>query len=293
VIDVPKRRGGKPGPVIAEGPVLEVEGLGVTYGTGPQAVEAIADLTFSVERGEFVCIVGPSGCGKTTLLKSLSGLLRPTRGRAVVAGRAIDGPPEDLALVFQEYTRSLLPWLTVTKNVTFPLAAKGMSRAEQETRAQAALGEVGLEGFESKYPWQLSGGMQQRVAIARAIAYEPAVLLMDEPFASVDAQARADLEDLVLRVQRDTGVTVVFVTHDIDESVYLSHRVLVLSQRPTTITRTVDVGLAFPRDQVATKAEPEFVTLRTEILKLIQREREGTASPGVSGLRPVPDDAPP
>jgi NitT/TauT family transport system ATP-binding protein len=253
-------------------PVLEVRNLGVTYGSGPGAVVAIRDLSFSVEPGEFVCIVGPSGCGKTTLLKSIGGLLSPTQGEAYVAGKRVDGPPKDLALVFQEYTRSLLPWLTVGDNVTFPLAARRVPKAEQLTRRKAALAQVGLLGFDEKYPWQLSGGMQQRVAIARALAYGPAVLLMDEPFASLDAQSRADLEDLVLEVQRDTGLTVVFVTHDIDESVYEADRVIVLTQRPTAIRQILDVGLPKPRDQIATKAHPEFVRLRTEVLKLIKNE---------------------
>jgi NitT/TauT family transport system ATP-binding protein len=253
-------------------PVLEVRNLGVTYGSGPGAVTALRELSFSVQRGEFVCIVGPSGCGKTTLLKSIGGLLNPTRGEAYVAGKRVDGPPKNLALVFQEYNRSLLPWLSVGDNVTFPLAARGVPKAEQLARRKAALAQVGLLGFDDKYPWQLSGGMQQRVAIARGLAYEPAVLLMDEPFASLDAQSRADLEDLVLKVQRDTGLTVVFVTHDIDESVYEADRVIVLTQRPTTIRKVIDIDLPKPRDQITTKALPEFVRLRTEVLKLIKSE---------------------
>jgi NitT/TauT family transport system ATP-binding protein len=259
----------------ANTPVLEVRELGVTYGSASDAVEAIRELSFSVDLGEFVCIVGPSGCGKTTLLKSIAGLLSPTRGAAYVAGKRVDGPPKNLALVFQEYNRSLLPWLTVGGNVTFPLAAQKTPKGEQIARRKAALAQVGLLGFDEKYPWQLSGGMQQRVAIARALAYEPAVLLMDEPFASLDAQSRADLEDLVLQVQRDTGLTVVFVTHDIDESVYEADRVIVLTQRPTTIRQVIDVDLPKPRDQITTKAHPEFVRLRTEVLKLIKSE--GTA----------------
>jgi NitT/TauT family transport system ATP-binding protein len=255
-------------------PVLDVRGLGVTYGSGPGAVEAVRELSFSVQGGEFVCIVGPSGCGKTTLLKSIAGLLVPTRGEAYVAGGKVDGPPKNLALVFQEYNRSLLPWLTVGDNVTFPLAARRMPKREQRARRQVALEKVGLVGFDDKYPWQLSGGMQQRVAIARALAYEPAVLLMDEPFASLDAQSRADLEDLMLTVQRDAGLTVVFVTHDIDEAVYQADRVIVLSHRPTTIRQVLGIDLPKPRDQITTKANPEFVKLRTEVLTLIKSERD-------------------
>jgi NitT/TauT family transport system ATP-binding protein len=253
-------------------PILTVTHMGFVYGKGAQAFRAIEDISFTVRPREFVSIVGPSGCGKTTLLKSMCGLLSCTSGSTAVNDVEVKSPPRDVALVFQEYTKSLLPWLTVEKNVTFPLAAAGIPAAVQHARAEKALHEVGLDGFASKYPWQLSGGMQQRTAIARAIAYEPKVLLMDEPFASVDAQTRADLEDLVLRVQQDTGVTIVFVTHDIDESVYLGHRVIVLSRRPTRVLREVVVPLSRPRNQVDTKADPEFVRLRTEILRLIRSE---------------------
>jgi NitT/TauT family transport system ATP-binding protein len=253
--------------------VLDVRGLHVAYGSGERAVTAIDDVSFTVQRGEFVCVVGPSGCGKTTLLKTLSGLMAATRGDVFVDAKPVNGPPPGLALVFQEYTRSLLPWLTVHGNVTFPLAAQRMDRATREERARSALAEVGLAGFEDRYPWQLSGGMQQRVAIARAVAYRPLVLLMDEPFASVDAQTRAELEDLMLLVQRDFGMTLLFVTHDIDESVYLGDRVIVLSGRPTVVRRSLEIPLSHPRDQLTTKADPRFVELRTSILDQIRHER--------------------
>lgn len=254
--------------------IVEVRGLGVSYGSGGSAVMAIDDVTMAVRRGEFVCVVGPSGCGKTTLLKAMSGLMEPTRGSTLVSGLVVKGPPRDLALVFQDYTRSLLPWLTVDSNVSFPLAAAGLARSESQDRVRAALAEVGLSDFGAKYPWQLSGGMQQRVAIARAIAYRSPVLLMDEPFASVDAQTRAELEDLMLRVQNDLGVTVILVTHDIDESVYMANRVVVLSKRPTRVQTEIDVDLPYPRDQVTTKADPRFIALRTEILRLIMAQRD-------------------
>jgi NitT/TauT family transport system ATP-binding protein len=252
---------------------LEVRQLSKTYGTGPSAVEAIGDLTFTVDPGEFVCIVGPSGCGKTTLLKCLSGLLRPTSGTAHLEGQPIDGTPDALALVFQDYSRSLLPWMTVKGNVTLPLLAKRMRKAERNKLALDALGAVGLSGFENAHPWQLSGGMQQRVAIARALAYQPRLLLMDEPFASVDAQTRADLEDLVLQVHAQFGITVVFVTHDIDESIYLADRIIVLTQRPTSVKEMVTVTLPRPRDQMATKSVPEFATMRAHVFQLIKGER--------------------
>jgi NitT/TauT family transport system ATP-binding protein len=166
-----------------------------------------------------------------------------------------------------------LPWYSVLRNVTFPLAAKRLAKKEQRDRAYHALEAVGLKGFENNYPWQLSGGMQQRVAIARAVAYQPVILLMDEPFAAVDAQTRSDLEDLVLAIQRRERLTCLFVTHDIDEAVYLGNRVVVLSGRPTTVRETLTVDLPFPRDQVSTKATPEFVRMRTEVSRLIRSER--------------------
>jgi NitT/TauT family transport system ATP-binding protein len=249
---------------------LEVSELSKTYGVGDRAVAAIDNLTFDVEPGEFLCIVGPSGCGKTTLLKCLSGLLRPTSGAAYLEGRLIDKSPDGLALVFQEYSRSLLPWMTVGANVRLPLLGQRVRKQERKSRAAEALAAVGLTGFEDKHPWQLSGGMQQRVAIARALAYQPHLLLMDEPFASVDAQTRADLEDLVLDVHARFGITVVFVTHDIDESVYLADRVIVLTHRPTTVKEIVNVPLTRLRDQIETKELPEFMEIRGRVIRLIK-----------------------
>src|SRR5205085_1230192 len=161
-----------------------------------RATPAVGDVSFAVEDRELVCVVGPSGCGKTTLLKCIGGLLQPTRGEVLVAGKRVAGPPEEMALVFQEYSRSLMPWLSVRGNVALPLRHKRLARRERSALVEDALRSVGLAGFMDHYPWQLSGGMQQRVAIARALAYQPAILLMDEPFASVDAQTRGDLEDL-------------------------------------------------------------------------------------------------
>jgi NitT/TauT family transport system ATP-binding protein len=253
---------------------LEVKQLSKTYGTKENAVPAIAELTFDVRQGEFVCIVGPSGCGKTTLLKCLSGLLAPTAGASFLEGQRIDGPSDGLALVFQEYSRSLLPWMTVRGNVVLPLLAKRQRKKEREQRAADALLAVGLTEFADRHPWQLSGGMQQRVAIARALAYEPRLLLMDEPFASVDAQTRADLEDLVLKVHADFGITVVFVTHDIDESVYLADRIIVLTQRPTMVKEVVEVPLPRPRAQMATKELPEFTRLRGHVFRLIKGDTQ-------------------
>jgi NitT/TauT family transport system ATP-binding protein len=254
--------------------MLEVEHLKKTYGDGEAAVEAIGDLTFTIGQNELVCVVGPSGAGKTTLLKCMAGLLAPTAGQIRLDGVPVDGPPERMALVFQEYGRSLYPWLTVRRNVEFPLRRKKPPKADMRRTVEEALESVGLAGFMDSFPWQLSGGMQQRVAIARALAYQPEILLMDEPFASVDAQTRADLEDLLLEVQRRYGITIVFVTHDIDESVYLSDRVVVLTPAPTTVLEILDVSLPHPRNQVTTKELPEFAHLRAHVWRSIKRPDE-------------------
>ena len=246
--------------------MLKVDHLGKSYGEGDDAVEAIGDL-----ENEFVCIVGPSGCGKTTLLKCMSGLLTPSHGEVRLHDERIDGPPERMALVFQEYGRSLYPWMSVRQNVAFPLLRKRIARNEASQLVERAVESVDLTGFLDRYPWELSGGMQQRVAIARALAYQPEILLMDEPFASVDAQTRADLEDLILEVRRQYGVTVVFVTHDIDESVYLGDRIVVLSPAPTRVQETLAVDLPDAPDQLETKENPEFA--RAHVYRSIKRKQ--------------------
>jgi NitT/TauT family transport system ATP-binding protein len=251
--------------------VLELSQLRKVYGKGESAVEAVRDLTFEVGEREVVTIVGPSGCGKTTMLKMMSGLLQPTSGTITLDGVAVTEPPEKLALVFQDYSSSLYPWMRVAENVAFPLRRKRLPRAERDSLVQRALDSVGLGEFGHAYPWQLSGGMQQRVAIARGLAYEPRLLLMDEPFGALDAQTRADLEDLVLQVRHEFDVTVVFVTHDIDESVYLADRVLVMAPRPTFVQEEVTVALPRPRDQIATKELPEFARLRSHVYSRIRR----------------------
>ena len=255
--------------------MLEVSQLGKTYGEGDGATHAIGSISFGIEEKEFVCVVGPSGCGKTTLLKCMSGLLEPSTGSVAIKGRAVDGPPPEMALVFQEYSRSLLPWMSVRGNVKLPLRHKKLGKGETARLVEEAVEAVGLTGFIDRYPWELSGGMQQRVAIARALAYQPEILLMDEPFASVDAQTRGDLEDLVLRVREQYGVTVLFVTHDIDESVYMADRIIVLTPSPTEVREVLSVDLPHPRDQVDTKELPEFARLRAHVYRLIKREQSG------------------
>ncbi len=250
--------------------VLRVDRLSKCYGQGSKRIEAVREVTLEVRERELISIVGPSGAGKTTILKCLAGLLSPSSGRVELDGQLVNGPPEKLGVVFQEYGRSLMPWMTVVGNVMLPLKGKRLSKAEIRDRACGVLTSVGLADTESRYPWQLSGGMQQRVAIARALAYQPEVLLMDEPFASVDAQTRMELEDLVLDLRGRFGVTIIFVTHDIDEAVYLGDRVIVLSRPPTVMERVINVDLPFPRDQLHTKSLPHFGELRTEILSLIK-----------------------
>jgi NitT/TauT family transport system ATP-binding protein len=251
--------------------LLHVSQLEHTYGVGSKEEHrALGGITFGVQRGEFVAVVGPSGAGKTTLLRCLAGLLRPTSGEVVFEGRRVDSVPADLTLVFQDYRRSLYPWLRVSDNVDFPIKNAGVPKAERAERVAQALADVGLSAHANKYPGQLSGGMQQRVSIARALAYEPNVLLMDEPFASVDAQTRATLEDLLLDVWQRHSQTIVFVTHDIDESVYLADRVVVLSNAPSHVMAEIDVDIPRPRDQIETRADPRFVELRAEVAKLIR-----------------------
>ncbi|WP_255827025.1 ABC transporter ATP-binding protein [Amycolatopsis sp. GM8] len=251
--------------------MLEVNELNHRFGAGENVHLAIRDLSFTVETGQLACIVGPSGCGKSTLLRCIGGLLPPSEGTVNLHGDRVSGVPEDLAVVFQDYSRSLFPWLTVAGNVEFPLRSRRLPRAERRARVQQALEWVGLAGTARKFPWQLSGGMQQRVSIARALASRPALLLMDEPFASVDAQTRFELEDLLRRVQREQGSTVLVVTHDIDESVYLGDRVLVLSSSPASIVADLTVDLPEQRDQITTRESAEFVTLRGEVARLLQK----------------------
>jgi NitT/TauT family transport system ATP-binding protein len=250
--------------------MLDVEGLSVTYGSGPSAKLAIRSVSFTVRPREFLSVVGPSGAGKTTLLRCLTGLLTPSHGSVLFEGAPITEPPAKMAVVFQDYGRSLFPWLTAAGNVELPLRGKRIASPERSKRVGRALEAVSLPDVGQRYPWQLSGGMQQRIALARALAYQPDCLVMDEPFASVDAQTRFDLEDLILRLQQELGVTVVFVTHDIDEAVYLSDRVVVLTSSPAEVKAVLEVDLPSPRDQVQTRRDVRFADLRTELLELVR-----------------------
>jgi NitT/TauT family transport system ATP-binding protein len=246
--------------------MLEIRNLAKVYGEGPGAVHAVGDVGLSTQQGEFLSVVGPSGCGKTTLLQCVAGLIEPSSGIVRFANRPVSGPPEGLAVVFQDYSRSLFPWMSVLGNVEAALITKPFGKAERRDRSRHALTSVGLDGMASLYPWQLSGGMQQRVAIARALVTSPELLVMDEPFASVDAQMRIQLEDLLLSLWTWQRATILFVTHDIDEAVYMSDRILVLSPRPTRVLKEIKVDIERPRHQIRTKAAARFNEIRAEIL---------------------------
>ncbi|GAA3289321.1 ABC transporter ATP-binding protein [Streptomyces cinereospinus] len=256
--------------------LLRADGIGKTY-TGEKGTrtEAIGSVSFTVGDGEFVAIVGPSGCGKTTLLRTIAGLLKPSRGELTFDGQPIRKVPDGFGIVFQEYNRSLFPWLSVRKNVEFGL--HGLSRQERHERATESLEQVQLSDVEGHYPWQLSGGMQQRVAIARALATHPRVLLMDEPFASVDAQTRIKLELMTAKISSKLGLTTLLITHDIDEAIFLADRVIVLSARPSHVVTEVAIDLPRPRDELGAKADPRFLEYRRIIYDAIVHPDESGA----------------
>jgi NitT/TauT family transport system ATP-binding protein len=254
-------------------PILEVHSLSKTYRQmGGETTTAIAEISCKVEPREFVSFVGPSGCGKTTLLMTIAGLIAPSSGQVTVHGREVSGPPPNLVLVFQDFNKSLFAWRSVLGNVRFGLEARGNHSRQAEVKARSLIDLVGLKGFERHYPWELSGGMQQRVAIARALAYEPEVLLMDEPFGSLDALTRLELEDTLLKLWQELSTTILFITHDIEEAIYLSDRILLLSQRPSQIVEELPIDFARPRNQVATRAEARFMEIRNRIYQRIRNE---------------------
>jgi len=225
--------------------LIEIDGVSKTYETADGPVESLKPLTFAIDDGEFIAIVGPSGCGKSTLLKMVAGLLPVTSGEIRVGGRRVDGPPDDVGIVFQSAV--LLAWRTVLENVMLQIEMRRLDKAKYLPKAQALLRLVGLDGFEKKLPWQLSGGMQQRASICRALVHDPAVLLMDEPFGALDAMTREKMNVELQRIWFETKKTVLFITHSIPEAVFLADRVLVMSERPGTIAAIYDVKLPRPR----------------------------------------------
>ncbi|MBH1963002.1 MAG: ABC transporter ATP-binding protein [Comamonadaceae bacterium] len=245
--------------------VLEFDRVAIHLG----GREILSPTSVSIKRGEFVCIIGPSGCGKTTLLRAAAGFVTPSSGQVTRHSQPVTGPSREVAFVFQDYGRALLPWRTVARNVALALEAARVPQAEQAARIEKVLATVGLSAHADKFPAQLSGGMQQRVQIARCLAQSPEVMLMDEPFGALDAMTRESLQDEVARLVREQGLTVLFVTHDLEEALYLGDRVLALRANPTTeqpsLAALIDVPLPKPREQLSTKEHPEFLRLRREL----------------------------
>jgi NitT/TauT family transport system ATP-binding protein len=248
---------------------VTVKDFGLSYDTLEGAVEAVRDASIHVDPGEFVSIIGPSGCGKSTLLNAVAGFLKPTRGEVAVDGDLIARPSADRGMVFQQY--SLFPWKTVRENVEFGLKMKGMERSKRETSARTLLGLAGLLAFENQYPENLSGGMKQRVGIIRALATGPKVLLLDEPFGSLDAQTRLIMQQILTNMWQRLKTSVLFVTHDIDEAIFLSDRVYCMTARPGTIKAEVAIPLERPRHQ-SMMMSSEFLALRRGLMSLIREE---------------------
>ncbi|MFS8036457.1 ABC transporter ATP-binding protein [Xanthobacter sp. AM11] len=249
--------------------LIEVSDFHLAYDTLDGAMVAVSEADLVVRPGEFVSIIGPSGCGKSTLLNAVAGFLKPTAGRVSVDGEPVKGPCADRGMVFQQY--SLFPWKTVRENVEFGLKMRGMGRSERAVAARTLLGLAGLSAFEDHYPDRLSGGMKQRVGIVRALATGPKVLLLDEPFGALDAQTRIIMQQILTNLWQRLGISVLFVTHDIDEAIFLSDRIYVMTARPGTIKAEVTVPLARPRD-AALQLSPEFIQLRADLGALIREE---------------------
>jgi len=245
--------------------VLRFDAVGIHLG----GREILSPTSLTVRRGEFVCIIGPSGCGKTTLLRAAAGFVAPSSGAVLRGGRAVSGPSREVAFVFQDYGRALLPWRSVEGNIALALEAAQVPASLRPARVREVLETVGLTAHAAKFPAQLSGGMQQRVQIARCLAQQPEVMLMDEPFGALDAMTREGLQDELARLVRDTGLTVMFVTHDLEEALYLGDRVVALRANPgpgrPSLARLTDVTIPRPREQLATKEHPDFLRLRREL----------------------------
>ncbi|MEJ5376706.1 MAG: ABC transporter ATP-binding protein [bacterium] len=248
---------------------LRVQGLSKSFHTHGVKVTALEGIQMEIRDQEFATILGPSGCGKSTLLRILAGLSRPSAGSATLDGRTIEGPGKDRGMVFQNYT--LFPWLTVVENIQFGLRLSGRDKKECEAVALNFIQKIGLSGFERAYPRSLSGGMKQRVAIARALANDPNILLLDEPFGALDTQTRSLMQELLLQIWEELHKTILFVTHDVEEAVFLSDRIFVMTARPGRIKAVLEVPLARPRDYQV-KASPEFLRIKTEVSRLIREE---------------------
>ena len=262
--------------------VIELIDIDKTYTSNGRSVPVFNKFSCKVAERSFLSIIGPSGCGKSTLLKLVSGLERPSGGYVIFDGREIDGPPPGMIYVFQQYTKSIFPWRTVLQNVTFGLnIQKKLSRAAAREKCREYINLVGLAGYEDYYPTQLSGGMQQRVAIARALICEPKVLLMDEPFSAVDAMTRAILQELLLNIWERIPITILFVTHDVEEAVFLSSRILSLGRAPDSIREDLEIDLPYPRSQLETRGAERFTAIRQRLFASIFLQEKGR--------KPVPD----
>jgi len=255
-------------PAQTDAPLIVFDQVALDFG----AVRIINRLSFSMRRGEFVCVIGPSGCGKTTLLRLLTGLVKPSAGEVRRNGTPITGPAHDVAIVFQDYAKALLPWRTVAGNVSLALEAAHVAKSERADRIRHLLAKVGLAQHADKYPGQLSGGMQQRLQIARCLAQEPAVLLMDEPFGALDAFTRDEMNLLLLRLWSETDKTIVFVTHNISEAIFLADRVVVMTPRPGRVARVYDIDLPRPRITSQVRYEPQFIELSKHIWDDLRQE---------------------
>jgi len=242
----------------------------VSFGPAAASHHVLSDITFDVRDGQFVCVVGPSGCGKTTLLRLLAGLLAPSAGEILFQGRVVGGPSRDRAIVFQDYTKALLPWRTVAGNIALSLEACGVAEPERGERVAALIAKMGLQKSAHQFPGQLSGGMQQRVQIARCLAQQPKLLLMDEPFGALDALTRQTLQDEVVRLATEQRTTVVFITHDLEEAIYLGDRVVALGANPGRIAEMIDVEIPRPRNQLETREDPRFLAHRHRLFGLLQ-----------------------
>ena len=253
---------------------ISVEGLTKRFSSAGRERAVFEDLHFGIDEGEFLTVVGPSGCGKSTLLKIVAGLVPASAGTVRFRGNVVTTPPREMVYVFQQYEKSIFPWLTVRENVGFGLRKRTeLDAPAKAARAQRFIDRVGLADFADYYPSQLSGGMQQRVALARALACQPAVLLMDEPFSAVDALTRANLQQLVLELWRELALTVVFVTHDVDEAVYVSSRVIALAGRPARVDLDLAIPVPYPRDPVRSHEDPRFIARRSELFRSITQQR--------------------
>ncbi|WP_339213792.1 ABC transporter ATP-binding protein [Solibacillus sp. FSL W8-0372] len=259
--------------------LIHIEGVNKEFSVNKNKITVFENFSYKIPEGSFLSIVGPSGCGKSTLLKLISGLETPTGGTINFDGQVISGPPKGMIYVFQQYTKSIFPWYTVLENIEFGLNTqkKNISKQEAKERCMEYIKLVGLEGYEDYYPSQLSGGMQQRVVIARALICEPKVLLMDEPFSAVDAMTRAILQELLLSIWEKLPITILFVTHDVDEAVFLSSHIISLGKAPIGLKEDIVVNLPYPRNQIDTRKSKHFTTMQLKLFSSIFSQEKGQA----------------